>query len=427
MGRVAATGTGLALIALAAASLALAPHAPGYDAWAWLVWGREVAQGGLDTVDGPAFKPGAVLVDAGLWLLVGDRAPTLWLLVARVGALAGVVLCGVLAASVASNDQLGASVTDNRSLDAAAAGVVAAGGVALTAGYVWHGSIGSVEGASLALGAAATGLALDGRHRAALGCVGALGLLRPEAWAFALVYALWLGRSDRAVRPWLVLGAVATLVAWFVPEWLGSGDPLRSGDRARVPNAGAPATADVPAWASVRVALGLPLLPLALAALAAPGRARLPGALGLLWIAEVAVMAQLLGTSGEPRYALPGAALVAVSGAAGVVALARRGALARGALAVALLVAVAVRLDGAGAELRRADAAARLSAALPVAIARAGGRDRVLACGRPVTGRFRGPAVAWALRVPRRVVQTPTGRGGAVLTARDTRWRVECG
>ncbi|MCW3009926.1 MAG: hypothetical protein JWO90_330, partial [Solirubrobacterales bacterium] len=71
------------LVAAAAAVLAalslLLPHAPGYDPWAWLAWGRELAGGGLDTVDGPAFKPLPVLVDAGLWRLAGDTAaPTLW-------------------------------------------------------------------------------------------------------------------------------------------------------------------------------------------------------------------------------------------------------------------------------------------------------------------------------------------------------------
>ena len=60
-------------VALAALSL-LAPHAPGYDPWAWLIWGRELAQGGLDTREGPAFKPLPVLVDAGLWRLAGDDA-----------------------------------------------------------------------------------------------------------------------------------------------------------------------------------------------------------------------------------------------------------------------------------------------------------------------------------------------------------------
>ncbi|MDQ3631681.1 MAG: hypothetical protein M3417_10525, partial [Actinomycetota bacterium] len=86
-----------ASITLAALTL-LVPSAPGYDAWAWLIWGRELAQGGLDTVDGPAFKPLPVFVTTGLWRLAGDgAAPALWLLVARAGALAGAGLAARLA------------------------------------------------------------------------------------------------------------------------------------------------------------------------------------------------------------------------------------------------------------------------------------------------------------------------------------------
>ena len=94
----------------------------------------------------------------------------------------------------------------------------------------------------------------------------------------------------------------------------------------------------------------------------------------------------------------------------------------------------------------RAADGAELSAALPVAIAAAGGRERVLGCGAPVVGRYRGPMVAWALGLPRRRVQTPGGtgtlllrsrirRGAALLPpappgvrvlARSTRWVIAC-
>ena len=61
-----------------------------------------------------------------------------------------------------------------------------------------------------------------------------------------------------------LLAALAVLVpaAWFVPEWLGSGDVLRSGARARVPNPGQPALAEVPALASLWAAAKLLLVPL---------------------------------------------------------------------------------------------------------------------------------------------------------------------
>jgi hypothetical protein len=130
-------------------------------------------------------------------------------------------------------------------------------------------------------------------------------------------------------------------------------------------------------------------------------------------------MAQLAGTSGEPRYALPGAALLAVAGAAALPLLPRP-ALVRAAAALVAVAAV-LRLDAAGAELRRAGDEAELYAALPEAVARAGGARAVLACGAPVTGRYRGPAVAYALRVPKRAVRFDADAGGVLLRSRIRR------
>ncbi|MDQ3676801.1 MAG: hypothetical protein M3401_08380, partial [Actinomycetota bacterium] len=64
-------------LALAGASLAL-PGDPVYDAWAWLVWGRELAGPGLDLSSGPSWKPLPVGVTAML-AAAGDLAPALWL------------------------------------------------------------------------------------------------------------------------------------------------------------------------------------------------------------------------------------------------------------------------------------------------------------------------------------------------------------
>ncbi|MBA2240545.1 MAG: hypothetical protein H0W09_04780, partial [Solirubrobacterales bacterium] len=47
----------MGIAAIAAVSLLAFPPAPGYDPWTWLLWGREVAGGGVSTVGGPAFKP----------------------------------------------------------------------------------------------------------------------------------------------------------------------------------------------------------------------------------------------------------------------------------------------------------------------------------------------------------------------------------
>src|SRR5215218_5525638 len=147
--------------------------------------------------------------------------------------------------------------------------------------------------------------------RARLAGAVACALLRVEAWPFVAIagLVLWRGRpQDRAL---LAALAVAVPAAWLVPELIGSGDLLRSGARARVPNPGQPALASVPGVSALREAVVLPLWPLWIGV-----AALLAAAAGAAWIAIVALMAQA-GFSGEPRYALPGAALIALSGAVG--------------------------------------------------------------------------------------------------------------
>jgi hypothetical protein len=80
-------------LALAASllSLLIVAPAPSYDPWAWLLWGREVAGGGLSTLEGPAFKPLPVAVCA-LLAPLGAAAPWLWVLLVRVAAAVAALL-----------------------------------------------------------------------------------------------------------------------------------------------------------------------------------------------------------------------------------------------------------------------------------------------------------------------------------------------
>ncbi|MBI5105807.1 MAG: hypothetical protein HZB46_12665, partial [Solirubrobacterales bacterium] len=100
---------GAALVLAAAAASLLAPSQPGYDAWAWLLWGREVAHLDLDTVDGPAFKPLPVAVTTVLSAF-GGAAPELWLVLARAGAIAAVLLGARLAWRLAGGSAAAAAV-----------------------------------------------------------------------------------------------------------------------------------------------------------------------------------------------------------------------------------------------------------------------------------------------------------------------------
>jgi hypothetical protein len=55
------------------------------------------------------------------------------------------------------------------------------------------------------------------------------GLVRPEAWALAGLYVLWLwpGRSNRERAAYVALAAAAPLI-WAATDWLVTGDPLHS-------------------------------------------------------------------------------------------------------------------------------------------------------------------------------------------------------
>jgi hypothetical protein len=372
---------GAACLAVAALSLLLVPAAPGYDAWAWLLWGRESLRLELDTVAGPAFKPLPVAV-AALLAPAGGAAPELWLLLARAGAVAAVVLAVVAA----------------RRLGAGPFALLAGAGVLLTGGFVRHAAVGDAEPLLVALVLGAFVLALDGRHRWALAVAGLAALVRPEVWPFLAAYGLWRWREDRAVVTAL---AVAVPAAWFLPELAGSGELLRSTDRARIPNPGQPATADVPALETLAGAASVVLVPAVVLALFARGRALLPALAGAGWVLLVAAMSQA-GFSGEPRYLVPGAALVAVTAAVGAARLPRP-ALAAAAL---LLAAFAVPRAADIADLGpRLDHQRALVTGLERAIAGAGGPKHLLTCGRPAVGRYRGTLLAWHLDVPKRVVR----------------------
>jgi hypothetical protein len=403
-------------VLLAALSL-LAPSQPGYDAWAWLVWGREVAALQLDTVAGPAWKPLPVAVTS-LLSPAGDAAPALWLVVARAGSIAAVLLAARLASRLAGGSRVAA--------------VAAGAGVALSAGWGWHGAVGNAEGLFLALVLAAALGARDDRHGLALALGGLAALLRPEAWPFLGAYGLWLWLRRPALRPWALAGATMLPVLWLVPEWLGSGDLMRSSERARIPNPGAPATAARPLLDSLERAAAIPLLPLLAAALVPvlpavrPRRRRwrrpvpaaaVPALAGLAWVALVAAMAEA-GYSGEPRYHLPGAGLIAVSGGVGLARIVGGRPAVAVAAGLAVLAFATLRVEAIAGELRRAADAAALFGSLDEAVQRGGGRATVLACGRPVVGRYRGPALAWALRVPKRRIAFDAASGRTVFRSR---------
>ncbi|HEX6388229.1 MAG TPA: hypothetical protein VFZ89_02245, partial [Solirubrobacteraceae bacterium] len=316
-----------ACIGLAAASLLVADE-PVYDAWAWLVWGRELAHLELDTSSGPSWKPLPVLVAAPL-SLAGDIAPQLWLVLVRAAWVGSFVLAGELAHRLAA----GRSPALRGAAAAFAAMTVALLFDDVTA-WARQAAGGMSEPLLVALVLAAVRAALGGHVRATLGLLALAALVRPEGWLLLLAYAVWSGarsQSQRA-RPVAVALALVVPALWLMPDLLGAGG---GGSERAQRGTGDPAEALW--WAAL-----LPVAvawPLALVGARARGAARVLAAGALAWIALVAAMT-LLGFPGLPRFATPAAAIVAVLGGAGLAALLER----PRANAPALLAVVAVAL-----------------------------------------------------------------------------------
>jgi len=418
----------VASLVLAALSLLL-PSAPSYDPFAWIIWGREIIGLELSTVDGPSWKPLPV-IQTTLTAPLGEASPYLWILTARAGAFAALALAYLLAARLAGP----------------VAGVAAGAALGLMPWFVRNGGLGNSEGlmVALVLGAALTHL--HGRRGWAFALGLGAGLLRPEAWPFLGLYALWLLYEDRGRLAWVAGGLLLLPLLWLAPEYWGSGNAFRASDRAQNPNPDSPAFADDPALKVVENAIGMiPVAAVAGAILAlivvaavrgpvAAEQRRAAIGLGVLaagWIGLVAVMT-VRGFSGNQRYLVVPAALLIILGAAGIVwtvrALAGRrlrgrppagGAVAAVALALATLLA-APDARNLGPSLDGIAYQADLYHDLGTAIDRAGGPGRLRRCGHAYTGPFLVPQVAWRLRVPISEVDLEPARPAVVFHVRTT-------
>jgi hypothetical protein len=228
----------IGVCALVAAATLLLPFEPVFDAWAWLVWGREGL--GLDTGGGPSWKPLPVLIIFPL-ALAGDAAPDLWLLVVRTGWLLCLPLAWLLAGRVLGRlVELG--IAPPRRWAAVAAGILAVVAILLLRDpqtpWFRQASGGLAEPLMLALVLAAAECHLRGRRRVVLALLLAAGLIRPETWALAVPYAVWLGRSEPRFRALAFAGCAALPIFWFVPDLLSSGSLATGVDRAAAPDGG---------------------------------------------------------------------------------------------------------------------------------------------------------------------------------------------
>lgn len=400
--------------ALAALSAAVLPTVPSYDPWSWIVWGREVVDPQLSFFvgGGPSWKPLPVMFTT-VFALFGSAAPTLWVIAARAGGLLGLVAAYRLAARLIGEPRWAA----------AGAGAIAIAGVVLTRDWVYYMFRGTTEPMLIGTALWAIDRHLDRRHGSAFALGVATALMRPEAWPFVGLYALWLWARDPRFRaPWmralLLAGVAAVPLFWFVPPWISTGQPFLAATHAHEYNGhlgshpfltvlrrGANLQVS-PALLAGAVAAGLALVSLRDPSLrdrdhALWGRARLTlwlAAMTLAWWVVVVAMT-LDGYPGLERFYLPAAALTCVLAGTGIVRLAwlaarwlgsraaaarARGALVAGTVAVAL-IAVSVpftttRISTARAQEPIASRAVTRLDQLSAAVSAVGGHHGVYPC-----------------------------------------------
>jgi hypothetical protein len=395
-------------LVIGAATVLIAP-ALGYDAWAWMVWARELTQLSLDTTGGPSWKPLPVIVSAPFAWIDG-LAPFLWLALMRGAALYSLWLAGRCAARLAG--QPAARVA----FAFAALGLLLSTDLPRTALY------GSSE-PLLVVCVLAAGLAfLSKRPIVALGLIAIGGLIRPELWLIGGIYGLWCLYSVPHRRLLTLALIISPASIWSVLDWLGSGGLAQGAATAQ---SGTPTTAARAASPTLEVIsrLGdsviLPVLLLAITAIVIAWRRRnrevlLLALLVVGWVAIVAVMAEL-GFTGARRYLIGPAALSCVLAGVGagwlVAAAAPR------SLKYAVAGALATALLGFGLFVLRTDArllsVARLDAEqseqLSGAVAAAGGRESVVAVGKPAINPYAQTGLAWKLNLPLSEVQGTWG------------------
>src|SRR3954463_862654 len=407
----------LACLALAALSL-LGPAVPTYDPWAWIIWGREITHLDLNTVSGPSWKPLPILFTTPFALLGDAAAPGLCLVIARAAGLLAIAMAYRLASRLGGR----------------AAGLFAAAALALADEFVRNFARGDSEGLLVALCLWAVERHLDGRRTDAFLLGLGAALLRPEVWPFWGLYGLWLAYTQPRRRLPVAGGLLLCGFLWFAPEYWGSGDWLRAANPARRPNPDSPAFAPHPFLEVFKRSSTILSVPVLLGALLA----LLPAARTRRWDVRVALAAAALalmiavglmtqaGFAGNLRYVALPAALVCVLAGVGwadvVRAAWRRPGLPAAAALAAVVVLGAAPFVVSDVDLLRYDARKLQDEAyfydtLPVAIAKAGGRERIKRCGTVFTGPFQVQVVAWNLHLHGGDVAIEANPPGIVVAA----------
>ncbi len=427
----------LALIGVSILLVALTRARPGYDAFGWLVWGRQTLHWNLNTDGAPSWKPLTFLFTLPYSLLGRHLAARLWVITAWAGGLAGVVFAARIAY------RLTPARPEHRAGPIVAAAIAGAG-VPVIGDYAHLLLIANSDPFTTTLCLAAIDAHLRRRYRLAFAVLVLVGLARPEGWLFAGLYALWSWRAVPAMRPLAVAGVALIFALWFAVPAVTSHSALHPGELALNSPRQIHGSKLAGVIRRLRGLLGLPIQIAALLAVAwavlRRDRAWLTlAAAAALWVVIELALA-LHGFSAVARYLLEPAAVLVVLAAAAV-----------GRLLDALPAAPWLRLAGPVVVLvfvlglipyvredervsrrqvsdERADSA--LVARLDDAIDAVGGRRAIRRCGPAVGPVGNQSLLAWALEVnvgdvgykPGRAIRS--GRPVVVFKPRGHGWSV---
>jgi hypothetical protein len=398
-----ATLIALACLLAAAPSLLIFNEGLTYDPAAWAVWAAELPHRRMGLGSGPSWKPLPVFVTAPFALVSWNFGGTAWLVIVRACALGTSILLWRMASRIVSGE--GKPFSNQPA-------AIAAGGTAalmpwLIPSWLQFAAAGGSEPVLMALLLCGVEAHLAGRRRLALALGVLAGLVRPEVWAFLVIYGVWLLRRDgkRAVLP-LGIGGLVELAGWFGIPAIAGGDPLQATHRARVYTE---ALVPVDEFAR-RVATELPWSAWALIAIglvaAVSLRDRLLTAFtaaGLGWLVLVTVMTES-GYSGISRYAVPALVLLAVTAGAGVGWLVSfagsRQALALVGAAAVLTTIFALREPLLSNRIEKVERVGLMAKDAVAAMDQLGGAHRLIArCGSLGTSWVYTPVISWRAHI----------------------------
>jgi hypothetical protein len=393
-------------VALAALSL-LVPSTLTYDSFTWANWARELVHLHLETRTGPAWKPLPVLIDLPFPPL-GAVVPWAWLIIARAGGLLAVAMSFRLA----------------RRMAGWGAGLFAAIALIVSTSFVYYFfAVGLSEPLMAGLGLLAVERHLDRRYGQAAALIYACILLRPEYIPFLLGYGALVWRRLPRARVWLVAGVVALPVLVFLPDYVGSGDWLRSARRAAIPSEGGARLSGDPGLATLEAAARQVIVPVlvgaGLAVLLAVSsfwkRAEDGVLLGLIGLAAgllvwEAALTQAGKGAGDARYLIVGYSLVCVIAGIGwsraLAGVARAWPsrpvalrIATAGVVVAIATFVGLEVAHYPGETRGMYYQVHKDGQLRAVISRIG-RSRLLGCGPVMADTYQAAVLAWDLDVP---------------------------